>query len=180
MLAHEIGLKNTPQAVHAALLTTGIWTSFVNPWPERNGCFLTPPPVPQGFDPYLLINAPRSDLRHLSSYAIDNSWSSDPDDAVSIEGNRVWVHIADPASVIDIDSTNRHRSPKTRINTLSARSNISHAPSILHRYAWPWFKEESIALSFGIDLDSEARIQAGHYSTKQNSSEEARAMNRQT
>lgn len=44
------------------------------------------------------LNWPWSDwtLRHLPSFAIDNAWSKDPDDAISIEGNRIWVHVSDP------------------------------------------------------------------------------------
>ena len=46
----------------------------------------------------------RKDLTHLTCLAIDNSYSSDADDAISIDGDRVWIHIADVASFVDIDS----------------------------------------------------------------------------
>jgi exoribonuclease-2 len=39
-------------------------------------------------------------LTHLTAYAIDSPWSHDPDDALSIEGNILYVHIADPAASI--------------------------------------------------------------------------------
>jgi exoribonuclease-2 len=41
------------------------------------------------------------DLTHLKSYAIDNIGSSDADDAISIENDTIWVHIADVASIAD-------------------------------------------------------------------------------
>ena len=36
--------------------------------------------------------------------AIDNSYYSDADDEISIDGDRIWIHIADVASFVDIDS----------------------------------------------------------------------------
>ena len=35
---------------------------------------------------------------------ITNAWSTDPDDAVCVEGNALWVHIADPAATVTPDS----------------------------------------------------------------------------
>ena len=46
----------------------------------------------------------REDLTHIKSFAIDNSDSSEVDDAISLDGERVWIHIADVASKVDIDS----------------------------------------------------------------------------
>jgi exoribonuclease-2 len=49
----------------------------------------------------------------MEAWAIDNAWSHDPDDAISWDGESVWVHVADPASVItpespaDLEAANR-------------------------------------------------------------------------
>ena len=51
----------------------------------------------------------RRDLTHLTAWAIDDPWSNDPDDAISLEydedGSEIlWVHIADPASLLPFGS----------------------------------------------------------------------------
>jgi hypothetical protein len=40
----------------------------------------------------------------MESWAIDNAWSKDPDDAIGWDGRSAWVHVADPASAILPDS----------------------------------------------------------------------------
>jgi exoribonuclease-2 len=40
------------------------------------------------------------DLTHLSSYAIDNEGSDDADDAISIDNNKLWIHVADVANIV--------------------------------------------------------------------------------
>ncbi|MEM9424741.1 MAG: ribonuclease catalytic domain-containing protein, partial [Spirochaetota bacterium] len=52
----------------------------------------------------------RRDLTHLQAWAIDDPWSNDPDDAISLERDAdgelsLWVHIADPASLLPFGST---------------------------------------------------------------------------
>ena len=49
----------------------------------------------------------RRDLTHLAAWAIDDAWSNDPDDAISLEqeSDTLWVHIADPASLIPFGSS---------------------------------------------------------------------------
>ncbi|HKL87236.1 MAG TPA: RNB domain-containing ribonuclease [Treponemataceae bacterium] len=97
----EAGITETPEAAHALLMQTGYWNIDFNPWPVRHGHSLTSAltniPVPED-------TKERLDLTHLDSWAIDNEWSADPDDAVSVDGETVWVHIADPASTVLPDS----------------------------------------------------------------------------
>jgi exoribonuclease-2 len=97
----EMGLSETPEDAHALLLNTGLWTAAVNPHPARFGLSLNHPeicPAAPSFDD-------RRDLCRLAAFAIDSPWSSDPDDAVSIETDEagrsvLYVHIADPSSSI--------------------------------------------------------------------------------
>lgn len=96
-LAQEIGISEEAEAAQAFLLRTGRWDESVNPHPSRSGCPLFPPRLELGPE---LGELPRVDLRGLEAWAIDNAWSSDPDDAVSWDGEAVWVHVADPAAVI--------------------------------------------------------------------------------
>jgi len=97
----ELGLSETPEDAHALLLNTGLWTAAVNPHPARFSLSLN--------HPVICPDAPsledRRDLCRLAAFAIDSPWSSDPDDAVSIEKDEegrsvLYVHIADPASSI--------------------------------------------------------------------------------
>lgn len=97
----EAGISETPQAAHRLLLKAGYWDIDRNPWPARHGHTLHSSSV--------AVEAPvdtdeRLDLTHLAAWAIDNAWSSDPDDAVSFEGGTLWIHIADPASTVTPDS----------------------------------------------------------------------------
>ncbi|MDR2738618.1 MAG: RNB domain-containing ribonuclease [Treponema sp.] len=93
----DLGKQETPQEAHRLLLSAGVWTPWVNPHPQRFGLSLSPArfaPAPSPRD------EPRTDLTYLEAYAIDNPWSTDPDDAVSLEGDTLYVHIADPAASI--------------------------------------------------------------------------------
>lgn len=99
-LAGDLGLSETPEAVHQALLDTGIWADTDNPWPSRAGCNVNPPKAEFPAAELEPVTLPRIDLTFLPSYAIDNAWSNDPDDAISFDGSHVWVHVADPAAYI--------------------------------------------------------------------------------
>ncbi|MEI6873494.1 MAG: ribonuclease catalytic domain-containing protein [Spirochaetota bacterium] len=96
-IAADIGIAEEPEAAHAWLLAVGRWNDSVNPHPRRSGCPLASPRVPLGPDS---TEVERRDLRSLESWAIDNAWSHDPDDAVAWDGEAVWVHVADPAAAI--------------------------------------------------------------------------------
>ena len=93
-----LSIDNMPESAHQLLLKIKYWSELTNPYPERHKIFR---------DEELTIvsnEVNREDLTHLKCYAIDNSDSSDADDAISIEGNRIWIHIADVASQVEIDS----------------------------------------------------------------------------
>jgi len=110
----ELGKSETQEEAHRLLLASGAWTVWENPHPSRFGfgrdsAKIVPPPVPE---------EKRLDLTNLAAYAIDNSWSNDPDDAISLEitgtnDYTLWVHVADPAcsvlpgSPADIEARNR-------------------------------------------------------------------------
>ena len=97
----DLGKTETPEEAHKLLLDAGLWTPFVNPYPARFGVSTLSPKLPLNPPPK---DEERVDLTHLKSFAIDNAWSKDPDDAVSVENSCVWVHIADPASVVTPES----------------------------------------------------------------------------
>jgi exoribonuclease-2 len=104
----ELDRAETPEEAHRFLLSAGVWTPWVNPHPSRFGVSsvsakeaVPDNPLTQGGPP-----EERADLTALRAYAIDNAYSADPDDAVSIEGPdssgsyTLYVHVSDPAASV--------------------------------------------------------------------------------
>ncbi|MDR3303671.1 MAG: RNB domain-containing ribonuclease [Treponema sp.] len=151
----ELGKQETPVEAHHLLLATGYWTPFVNPHPARFGVSAVsaktpiPPPPP---------DEARVDLTHLSSFAVDNAWSDDPDDAISIEGNTLYVHVADPAAAIAPNSE-ADREARGRGATLYLPEGASR---MMSAEALPYFAlglaETSPALSFVLTLNDDGSI----------------------
>jgi exoribonuclease-2 len=145
----EIGMAETPENAHALLLDLGIWDAQVNPYPVREGVSLKQvdlpvPPLPA---------EDRLDLTHLQSFAIDDEGTDTPDDAVSLDGERIWVHVADvsalvePVSEIDIEARSLGMSlhlPEGTIHLLPREVTLRLGLGM---------QEISPALSFGMVLD---------------------------
>ena len=93
------------------------------------------------------------------AYAIDNEHSTDPDDAVSFDGEYLWVHIADPASSVAPDSS-IDIAARNRGTTLYIPEGASRmlCENCLEDYALG-LRENSKALSFKIKLDEESQIE---------------------
>ncbi|MBU0927549.1 MAG: RNB domain-containing ribonuclease [Spirochaetes bacterium] len=108
-MASDIGAGEGPESAQAWLLKAGLWTTRTNPHPARSGHPSKAPDLELGPDD----DEGRVDLTGMEAWAIDNAWSHDPDDAVSWDGEAVWVHVADPASAItpgspaDLEASNR-------------------------------------------------------------------------
>lgn len=100
-LLKDAGRAETAEEAHRVLLDSGFWSVWRNPWPYRQGLTVRSATVPVASPADTDV---RLDLTHLESWAIDNAWSADPDDAVCMEGDSLWVHIADPASSVTPDS----------------------------------------------------------------------------
>ena len=105
----ELGRQETPEEAHRLLLAAGVWTLWDNPHPFRQGFGSISTALKSIENNSGGLNIPpedRLDLTALAAYAIDSSYSDDPDDAVSLEGPDsegnycLWVHVADPASII--------------------------------------------------------------------------------
>ncbi|MDR0447214.1 MAG: RNB domain-containing ribonuclease [Treponema sp.] len=107
----DLGLTETPQEAHRLLLECGFWNKWLNPYPRRFG--LSHGTLDLSFDKETIhkntismemFPLERRDLSHLPAFAVDSSWSKDPDDALSLEnenGRRIlYVHVADPALVV--------------------------------------------------------------------------------
>ncbi|MCP4409472.1 MAG: RNB domain-containing ribonuclease [Gammaproteobacteria bacterium] len=105
----KLGRPETQINAHALLLKTGYWDETVNPYPDRQGL----PTEPLRLSLPELPDEQRLDLTHLDAFAIDDEGNKDPDDAISLDGDRIWVHIADvsalvkPESELDLEARGR-------------------------------------------------------------------------
>lgn len=150
----EIGLAATPENAHKLLLDTGVWQITKNPHPTRWGLSMQ--------SASLSLSSPPEEERYEVpgiSYAIDNEWSSDPDDAIAFDGKYLWVHIADPASAIlpqsPIDKAAMGRGATLYIPEGAARMLCEDS---LEDYALG-LKEKSGALSFRLLLNDDGTIE---------------------
>lgn len=153
-LLKDLNRPETPENAHALLLELGIWTEQVDPYPRRLGLPVASPdlPVPA------LPDEPRRDLTALPAFAIDDAGTDNPDDALSLEGQRIWVHVADPAALVepgsplDVEALGRGM-------TLHLPEGVAHLfPADMTARLGLGLQEISPALSFGIDLDGTGQI----------------------
>jgi exoribonuclease-2 len=152
----ELGRGETPENAHALLLDCGFWTVETNPYPQRLGMPLFAPdlPIPE------LPDEPRRDLTDLAAYAIDDTGTDNPDDALSLDGERVWVHVADPAALAPVGSA-LDREARERGMTLHLPEQVIHYfPYALIRALGLGLQNKSPALSFGMDLDETGGIRS--------------------
>ena len=143
-----------PQSAHALLLRLRHWDGMVNPWPRRIGALLTPPEV--GLP--ALPDEPRLDLTGLPAYAIDDEGNLDPDDAISLDSNRLWVHIADAAALV-LSNSSADVEARARGATLYLpETTIPMLPEEATPRLGLGLAEISPALSFGLNLDADGLV----------------------
>ena len=141
-----LSIENTPERAHELLLKIKYWSELINPYPERHKIY---PDEELTLD---FNEVSREDLTHLKSFAIDNSDSSEADDAISLDGERVWIHIADVASQVDIDS-DLDAYARKRVSNLYLPDKTSHMlPSNLSSLCSLGESEKSSALSVGFKM----------------------------
>jgi exoribonuclease-2 len=146
ILSH-IGVENSPEAAYKLLLKIQYFKPSFNPYPARFN-------IPT--DEEIAVDVPvveRVDLTHLSSYAIDNEGSNDADDAISIDNNKLWVHVADVANIVPSGSN-------LDVYAQERGSNFYLPESIIHMLPTSVTKAtalsgESNALSFCFEFDGE-------------------------
>ena len=151
---HDAKITETPENAHKILLETKIWDITRNPYPVRWG--LSMQSATEG-----LSSPPDEERMEVEgvSYAIDNAWSTDPDDAIAFDGKYLWVHIADPASTVapddKIDKMARDRGATLYIPEGASRML---SEDCLTDYALG-LSQKSRALSFRILLDEKNAIE---------------------
>ncbi len=105
-----------------------------------------------------LPDEPRRDLMHLQALAIDDEGSHDPDDALSWENGRLWVHIADAAALIPADSLADFEARARGANLYLPEGTVTMLPPEATQILALGLDEISPALSFGLDLDETGNI----------------------
>ncbi len=146
--------SENPENAHGLLLDVGYWDYSANPYPQRFDLITSQPDLQLPDPP----DEPRMDLTHLASFAIDDEGVETPDDAISLEGNRLWVHIADISASVPPDSE-IDQDARSRGATLYLPESIVHMlPGSAISHFGLGMAEISPALSFGIDLDDDGRI----------------------
>ncbi len=123
----RLNKPQTPEAAHDLLLAVGRWLPADNPYPARLGITLERPDFPVG----PLLDEPRRDLTHLTALAIDDEGSGDPDDAISLDGGRLWVHVADPAALVPPDSEADHEARGRSANLYLPEGTVRMLPDAM-------------------------------------------------
>ncbi|MCB1861176.1 MAG: RNB domain-containing ribonuclease [Gammaproteobacteria bacterium] len=148
-----LAYPENPVSAHRMLVSVGHWPDSYNPHPRRLS-------LPQE-DPRLecpgLPQEARVDLTHLESFAIDDEQSNDPDDAISLEEGRIWVHVADVAALVPPDSA-LDLEARARAANLYLPEGITYMlPPAATAALGLGLTDPSPALSFGFRLSEDAR-----------------------
>jgi exoribonuclease-2 len=149
-----LGHGETPQNAHELLLGLGYWDEYQNPYPRRAEVPVRSPEIelPQ------LPEEERRDLTHLTALAIDDEGSADPDDALSLEDGRLWVHIADAAALITPDSPADLEARSRATNLYLPEGTIGMLPESATPILGLGLNDVSPALSFGFTPGPEGEI----------------------
>ena len=149
-----LDLEAVPEQAHRLLLKLGLWTETVNPYPSRFGCATTEPdlevpPLPE---------EPREDLTALATFAIDDDNCSDPDDAISLDGDTIWVHVADAAALIKPDSPLDLEARSRGANLYIPEQVVHMLPEGVTSILGLGLSDTSPALSFQIGVGEDGAI----------------------
>jgi exoribonuclease-2 len=153
-ILRELGRQETPEAAHALLLRLGRWGDGDNPHPRRLKLPSTPtllnlPPLP---------DEERRDLTHLEAFAIDDAGNLDPDDAVSLDGHRIWVHVADVAALVRPDGPADVEARERGVSLYLPETTVPMLPPAATHMLGLGLEHLSPALSFGLTLDANAEV----------------------
>ncbi len=149
-----LGHQEKMEHAHRLLNKIGYWELDYNPYPLRQSLATEDPDFPLQ-EPKAIE---RLDLTHLAAFAIDDVDSEDPDDAISLDGDRIWVHVADAAGLVQPDS-DLDMEARSRAANLYLPERIVHMlpPPVTHRLGLG-LQEVSTAFSIGFKLTDDAEV----------------------
>jgi len=143
---NALSIDSTPESAHRLLLKIKYWSELSNPYPARHKIY---PNEELILD---VEEVARKDLTHIKSFAIDNSDSSEADDAISLDGETIWIHIADVASKVDSDSKLDKYAQKRASNLYLPDQTIHMLPPNLSSLCSLGESKKSSALSIGFRM----------------------------
>ena len=148
-ILQALDISESSEHAHRLLVRVGYWDADYNPYPRRFGVTLDEPllEVPP------LPDEERLDLTQLDAWAIDDEGSEDPDDAISIDGDYLWVHVADAAALVTPDSELDKEARGRSANLYLPDQMIPTLPHTVTHQLGLGLNEQSPALSIGFRLD---------------------------
>jgi len=153
-LMRELGRTETPENAHSLLLELGVWDETFNPHPARLGLASSPPDL--ALPP--LPDEARRDFTRLAAFAVDDAGTETPDDALSVDGNRLWVHVADAAALVRRDGP-LDLEARARGATLHLpECVVPMLPRDATQQLGLGLSDVSPTLSFGVELDGAGQI----------------------
>lgn len=151
-ILQALGVQESPVNAHRLLVSTGYWTPNENPYPRRAGINMEIPTHPVASLPV----EQRNDLSGLAAFAIDDEDNQDPDDAISLEGERIWVHVADVAALVSPDSPMDLEARDRGANLYLPDRVVPMLPQAITDQLGLGLQSRSPALSIGFVLSEEA------------------------
>jgi len=148
-IIQALGKQETPENAHRMLVSVGYWEAEHNPYPWRQSAPVENPNLEVG----ALPGEERLDLTHLPAFAIDDEGSEDPDDAISLDGDRIWVHVADVAALAPPDSPLDLEARSRGANLYLPERVVHMLPTGMTGQLGLGLQEVSPALSFGFRLN---------------------------
>lgn len=150
----ELGRAQTAESAHGLLLELGMWSELVDPYPYR----MDLPDASPLLDLPELPSEERRDLTHLLAFAIDDEGNRDPDDAISLDGDRLWVHIADVAALVTPGSAVDLEAQARGANLYLPEGVVAMLPWQATERLGLGLNEVSPALSFGLRVTSDGAV----------------------
>lgn len=141
-----LGHQETPVNAHRLLVKVGYWAADHNPYPARCGVARGEPRLSVGELP----EETRLDLTGLAAYAIDDEGNQDPDDAIGLDGDRLWVHVADVAALVPPDSDIDREARSRGANLYIPEGIVNMLPQAITDRLGLGLQPVSPALSFGM------------------------------
>jgi len=155
-ILEALGHEQTPEAAHRALIRVGHWAEHHNPYPARCGV-----PVAELNLPVADLAAEdRLDLTGLPAYAIDDEGNQDPDDALSLDGERLWVHVADVAALVDAAGELEREARARGSNLYLPEGVVNMLPQAVTDRLGLGLQAMSPALSFALSCDGQGVLTA--------------------
>ncbi|WP_295434146.1 RNB domain-containing ribonuclease [uncultured Thiodictyon sp.] len=153
-ILEALGHEQTPVNAHRALIQVGYWTDRHNPYPRRCAVPTAEPgqPVPG------LIEEDRLDLTALPAYAIDDVGNQDPDDALSLDGDCLWVHVADVAALVATEGEIEREARARGSNLYLPEGVINMLPAGVTEALGLGLQPLSPALSFALRCDDQGEL----------------------